>query len=137
MSVLCEVNIADERTKWGVKAEEVEELVRSISPLRHIRVMGLMTMGPYSEDPERLRPYFKKMREIFEKMKKYSEDPERLRPYFKKMREIFEKIKKMDIPNVEMRYLSMGMSDSYYIAIEEGANIVRIGTKIFGPRRYK
>jgi len=113
MSVLCEVNIADERTKWGVKAEEVEELVRSISPLRYIKVMGLMTMGPYSEDPERLRPYFKKMREIF------------------------EKIKKMDIPNVEMRYLSMGMSDSYYIAIEEGANIVRIGTKIFGPRRYK
>jgi uncharacterized pyridoxal phosphate-containing UPF0001 family protein len=61
-------------------------------------------------------------------------DPENSRPYFKLTRSIFERIAKMDLPNVEMKYLSMGMSNSYRIAVEEGANIVRIGTRLFGER---
>jgi len=64
----------------------------------------------------------------------FVDDPEQLRPYFKRTKELFDRIRDMNIPTVEMRYLSMGMSDSYKIAIEEGANMVRIGTKIFGPR---
>jgi uncharacterized pyridoxal phosphate-containing UPF0001 family protein len=61
-------------------------------------------------------------------------DPEESRPYFKKTREVFEEIKDLHLPNVEMKYLSMGMTNSYKVAIEEGANLVRIGTKIFGER---
>jgi len=108
--VLCEVNIAKEEKKAGVYPEEAEKFIREISLLKHIKVLGLMTMGPLVEDPEDIRPYFRKTREIF------------------------KRIKQKNIPNVEMKYLSMGMSDSYKIAIEEGANIVRIGTRIFGPR---
>jgi len=63
------------------------------------------------------------------------DNPEELRPYFALTRRLFEEITALNIPNVEMRYLSMGMSDSYHIAIEEGANLIRIGTKIFGPRK--
>jgi len=110
MPVLCEVNIGKEKTKSGVAPEETENLIRDISSLKYVKVMGLMTMGPRFGNPEDARPYFKKTREIF------------------------ERIKKMSIPNVEMRYLSMGMSNSYRVAIEEEANIVRIGTKIFGLR---
>ncbi|MCD6575282.1 YggS family pyridoxal phosphate-dependent enzyme [Candidatus Aerophobetes bacterium] len=110
MPVLCEVNIARERTKSGVYPEEVEQLIKNISVLTHIKVMGLMTMGPRFGDPEDARPYFRETKRIF------------------------ESIKKMGTPNVEMKYLSMGMSNSYKVALEEGANIVRIGTKIFGER---
>jgi len=113
MPVLCEVNIGKEKTKSGVHPEETENLIRDISSLKYVKVMGLMTMGPRFGNPEDARPYFKKTREIF------------------------ERIKKMSIPNVEMRYLSMGMSNSYQIAIEEGANITRLGTKIFGSRSYE
>jgi uncharacterized pyridoxal phosphate-containing UPF0001 family protein len=67
----------------------------------------------------------------------FSADAEYLRPYFRCTRELFEEIKALDIPNVQMTYLSMGMSDSYAVAIEEGANLVRIGTKIFGERNQK
>jgi len=112
MSVLCEINIAKEKTKSGVYPEEVEKLLKSVSSLKYVKVKGLMTMGPRFGNPEKARPYFKKTKEIF------------------------EKIKKMDIPNVEMEYLSMGMSNTYLIAIEEGANIIRVGTKIFGERNY-
>ena len=113
MPVFCEINIAKEKSKSGVYPEEVEELVRQISSLKNIKVEGLMTMGPFFEDPEKLRPYFRKTKEIF------------------------ENIREKRIPRVEMKYLSMGMSSSYKVAIEEGANIVRIGTKIFGPRPQK
>ena len=110
MPVLIEVNSGREEQKAGVMPEEVEDLVKAIAKLNHIKVMGLMTMGPYLQKPEDLRPYFRLTRELF------------------------ERLKKLKLPGVEMRYLSMGMTDSYQIAIEEGANIVRIGTKIFGPR---
>ncbi|MFQ5812077.1 MAG: YggS family pyridoxal phosphate-dependent enzyme [Anaerolineae bacterium] len=111
MSVLVEVNSGREEQKFGVLPEDVEELVRKASTLPNIKIMGLMTMGPRFGNPEDSRPYFIKTREIF------------------------EKIKRLNLPNVEMRYLSMGMTNSYRIALEEGANMVRIGTKIFGERR--
>jgi len=111
MPVLVEVNSGREPQKFGVMPEETEGLIRAISRFDNIKVMGLMTMGPRFGDPEESRPYFRETKRIF------------------------DNLKKAHIPNVEMRYLSMGMSNSYHIAIEEGANIVRIGTKIFGERR--
>lgn len=111
MPVLVEVNSGREKQKFGVLPEDVEELVKEASSLPNIRIMGLMTMGPRFGNPEDSRPYFIKTREIF------------------------EKIKRLNLPKVEMRYLSMGMTNSYRIALEEGANMVRIGTKIFGERR--
>ncbi len=110
MPVLIEVNSGREEQKAGVVPEKVESLIREISGLQHIKVMGLMTMGPYSPDPEDSRPYFVETSQVF------------------------EKIKKLNLPNTEMKYLSMGMTSSYQIAIAEGANMVRIGTKIFGER---
>ncbi len=110
MPVLIEINSGEEPQKAGVMPEEVIHLVKDMSELKHIKIMGLMTMGPFSGDPEDSRLYFQKTRKIF------------------------EEIKKMDHPGVEMRYLSMGMSNSYKVALEEGANLVRIGTKIFGER---
>ena len=110
MPVLIEVNIGREAQKSGVLPENTEQLAKEISALPNIRLMGLMTMGPLSGDPEDSRPYFVAMKKLFEKMKK------------------------VELPNTEMKYLSMGMTNSYQIAPEEGANIVRIGTKIFGER---
>ena len=112
MSVLIEVNSGREKQKSGISPEGVEQLVREISAFPNIRVMGLMTMGPRFGNPEDSRPYFVETKKIF------------------------EKIRKLNLPNVEMKYLSMGMTNSYKIAIEEGANIVRIGSKIFGERDY-
>ena len=110
MPVLIEVNSGREKQKSGVFPEGVEQLVGEISDLPSIRVMGLMTIGPDVDNPEDLRPYFVATRKIL------------------------EKVKQLGLPNVEMKYLSMGMTDSYKIAMEEGANIVRLGTKIFGER---
>jgi len=110
MSVLIEINSGEEGQKAGVRPAEAEALVRAIAEIPNIAVQGLMTMGPYEGEPDDFRPYFKTTREIF------------------------ETVKKLGLPNVEMRYLSMGMTHSYRIAIEEGANLVRLGTKIFGPR---
>jgi len=107
MPVLIEINSGEEEQKFGVHPEYAEELIKEISGLRNVKVMGLMTMGPRFGNPENSRPYFVKMREVF------------------------EKIRRLNLPNVEMKYLSMGMTNSYKVAIEEGANIVRIGTMIF------
>ena len=108
MPVLVEINSGREPSKTGVFPEEVDDLVAAIADMEHVRVMGLMTMGPRFGDPEDARPFFQQTRETF------------------------ERILSMNLPNVTMRYLSMGMTNSYQVAIEEGANIVRIGTKIFG-----
>jgi len=113
MPVLVEINSGEEEQKSGVLPPDAERLIREISGLKNITVMGLMTMGPRFGNPEDSRPYFIKTREIF------------------------DMIKKLGLANVEMRYLSMGMTNSYKIAIEEGANIVRIGTKLFGERNYR
>ncbi len=107
--VYIEINIGDEETKSGVKAEYsiVESLARGISKLKSLRLEGLMAMEPQFDDPENSRPLFKKAKVIF------------------------EKIKALNLSNVGMKTLSMGMSDSYKIAIEEGSNMVRLGTIIF------
>ena len=110
MPVLIEVNSGREPQKSGVLPEDAERLVRQIAEYNKIRVQGLMTMGPATGDPEDSRPYFVETRKVF------------------------EKIKSLDIPGVEMKYLSMGMTNSYRVAIEEGANIVRLGSIIFGDR---
>jgi len=113
MPVLIEVNSGREKQKSGVLPESVEQLVREVSAFQNIRVMGLMTMGPRFGNPEDSRPYFVETKKIF------------------------EKIRKLNLPDIEMKYLSMGMTNSYKVAIEEGANIVRIGSKIFGEREYR
>jgi len=110
MPVLIEVNSGREKQKTGVFPEETEKLIREISSLPNIKIMGLMTMGPRFGNPEDARPYFVETRKIF------------------------EGLKVLNLPNIEMRYLSMGMTNSYKIAIEEGANIIRIGNLIFGQR---
>ena len=110
MSILIEINSGKEEQKFGVMPDKAEELIREISGFKSIKIKGLMTMGPFSGDPEDARPYFVITRKLF------------------------EQIKALKLPGVEMRFLSMGMTNSYQVALEEGANIVRIGTKIFGPR---
>ena len=118
--VYIEINIGNEDSKAGIKLEEhepfeeyIEKLVRDMSVLNHLRLEGLMTMGPRSGNPEDVRPYFRRTRKIF------------------------ERIRALDLPNVDMKYLSMGMTNSYKVAIEEGSNMIRIGTAIFGERKYK
>ena len=113
MPVLVEINSGREAQKAGVLPEDAERHVAGISALRNIKVMGLMTMGPLSGSPEDSRACFVETRNVF------------------------DIIKKLDLPGVEMRYLSMGMTDSYRVAVEEGANIVRIGSRIFGERAYE
>jgi len=108
--VLIEINSGEESQKAGVLPKDAVSLIREIAALKNIRVMGLMTMGPFSGDPEDARPYYRKTKRLFD--------------------EIGDK----GMPGVEMRYLSMGMSNSYRVAVEEGANMVRIGTIIFGER---
>jgi len=110
MPILIEINSGEESQKAGVMPEKAIDLIKEISSLKNIKIMGLMTVGPFAGDPEDSRPYFQKTRKIF------------------------DQLKNMNLPDVEMKYLSMGMSDSYRVALEEGANLVRIGTKIFGER---
>jgi uncharacterized pyridoxal phosphate-containing UPF0001 family protein len=110
MPVLVEVNSGREASKTGVRPQEVDDMVRRLNDLQSIRVQGLMTMGPRFGDPEQARPYFRATRAAFERMAAWN------------------------LSHVTMRTLSMGMSNSYSIAIEEGANLVRIGAKIFGRR---
>jgi len=110
MPILIEVNSGREPNKTGVYPEHVERLVRSITDFSHVHILGLMTMGPWSDDPEQLRPYFRLTKELY------------------------EHIRSLGITGVEMKILSMGMSDSYQVAIEEGATLVRLGTCLFGPR---
>lgn len=110
LPVLIEINSGREPQKFGVLPEEAEALARQIAPLTHVRIQGVMTMGPYMGDPEDARPYFVETRRVFERLGTCA------------------------IPGVEMTFLSMGMTNSYRVAVEEGANLVRIGTLIFGPR---
>ncbi|MFO7975029.1 MAG: YggS family pyridoxal phosphate-dependent enzyme [Candidatus Hydrogenedentota bacterium] len=111
MDVLLEINSGRESNKTGISPDAAEELIQKVALLPNLRIQGLMTMGPRFGNPEMARPYFRLTRELF------------------------ERLNGMNLKNVEMRYLSMGMSNSYGIAIEEGANIVRIGTSLFGARQ--
>ncbi len=110
MPVLIEVNSGREPQKFGVLPEDVEDLARGIAPLSHLRLQGLMTMGPFMGDPEDARPYFVKTRRAY------------------------ERLGALGLTGIEMTILSMGMTNSYRVAIQEGANRVRLGTLIFGPR---
>jgi len=112
MPILIEINSGEEKQKAGVSPRDAEQLIKEVSSFKNIKVMGLMTMGPRFGNPEDARPYFIKTRGIF------------------------DTIRRLNLPNVDMRYLSMGMTNSYQVAVEEGANMVRIGTRLFGERDY-
>ncbi len=113
MPIFIEINSGKEPQKSGVMPEDAENVIVEISKLRNVRILGLMTMGPRTGSSEEARKYFKITKNIF------------------------DAVKEKHVPNVNMKYLSMGMSNSYKVAVEEGANIVRIGTKIFGERHYE
>lgn len=113
LNVLIEVNVSGEESKNGIEPSQVLELVRQVSLFPNLCVRGLMTMPPYSDDPETSRPYFQALR--------------RLR----------DDISAAVIPGVVMDELSMGMTDDFEVAIEEGATIVRVGRAIFGQRNYQ
>jgi pyridoxal phosphate enzyme (YggS family) len=109
--VLIQVNIAGEQTKSGVSEAAAVELVKQVSRLENLSVRGLMTMPPYFNAPEKVRPFFRKLRELR------------------------DRIAAMNLPGVSMDELSMGMTGDFEAAIDEGATLVRIGTAIFGERR--
>ena len=112
MPILLEVNVAQEESKFGLHCDEVLPLVREIALLPHVKLKGLMTIAPYTEDPESNRPYFKRLYQL----------------------SIDISSKKID--NVDMYELSMGMTGDFEVAIEEGATMIRVGTGIFGERDY-
>lgn len=111
--ILLEINAAGEDSKFGIRPEETEPLVREIARLPHVRLRGLMTVAPYTDDPENNRKYFKQMHDLL------------------------VDINGKCIDNIHMDVLSMGMSGDYAVAIEEGATHVRVGTAIFGERNYR
>ena len=112
VSILVEVNVAKEASKFGIMLEETENFLKEISAFKHISVQGLMTTAPFVENPEENRIYFRKLYQLSVDMKR------------------------KNIDNINMQFLSMGMTNDFEVAIEEGANIVRIGTGIFGERNY-
>lgn len=112
VNVLIQVNVADEDSKFGIKMEEVEDLVINASQFDNIRIKGLMTIAPFAENPEDVRLVFRALKE------KYDE------------------LANKEYKNVEMKYLSMGMTNDYHVALEEGSNMIRVGTGIFGKRVY-
>lgn len=110
--ILIEVNMAREESKFGVLPEEIFDLLEEISKMKHIHVKGLMTVAPFVDNP-------RKNSDIFAKMHKLSVD-----------------IESKNIDNITMSILSMGMTNDYEVALEEGANMIRVGTAIFGERNY-
>lgn len=110
MDILIQVNIGREKTKFGINPRYVESFLQQISEFPNLKIKGLMAIAPYFEDPEKARPYFKEMKTIY------------------------DNVKEKDFNNTELEFLSMGMTGDFEVAIEEGANIVRIGTGLFGPR---
>jgi hypothetical protein len=110
--ILLQVNISGEETKSGTTSEDLLQLARESSLLPHLRVRGLMTMPPFFDEPERVRPYFRELRRLA------------------------EVLTAEQIPGITMEELSMGMSGDFEVAIEEGATLVRVGSAIFGERYY-
>lgn len=108
--VLVQVNVAGENTKYGLNPVETVDFIDTVRKLPGLAIRGLMTVGPYVSDPEEIRPVFRKLKMLA------------------------EQIKTMDLPGVEMKHLSMGMSNDYKVAVEEGATLVRVGSVIFGER---
>ena len=111
-NILVEVNVAKEESKFGLMPEEVDGFIDEIAKLKHIQVKGLMTIAPFVENPE-------KNRTVFADLRKLSVD-----------------IAKKNVDNVNVSILSMGMTNDYEVAVEEGATMVRVGTGIFGARNY-
>lgn len=109
-SILIQVNIAQEATKSGIETENVEKLAQEIGQLDHLKLKGLMTMPPFFNAPDRVRPFFEQLREIR------------------------ERLQQVNLPGVDLTELSMGMTGDFEVAIAEGATLVRIGTAIFGER---
>ena len=105
-----EVNLAGEESKTGIARENVAGFLEQIAELGHVKVEGLMTVPPFREDPEDVRPYFRELREMR------------------------DSLNSLNLPNIKLKELSMGMSHDFTVAIEEGATIVRVGTTLFGPR---
>lgn len=115
MPILIQVNTSREKSKYGIDADDTLELIKHISELKNVTIKGLMTIGALTAAT--------------------SNDTVKIRSYFQKLRELKEFISEQKIPNVDMEFLSMGMSGDFEIAIEEGATHVRIGTSIFGKRK--
>jgi hypothetical protein len=109
--VLLEVNLGEEATKAGFHPAGLEDVLGRVGGLPHVSVKGLMTIPPASRDPEQARPYFRQLRELA------------------------ERLSRLAVPAVSMHELSMGMSNDFVVAIEEGATMIRVGTAIFGMRR--
>ena len=112
VKVLIEVNIAQEESKFGIREDEVYSLIDAIKDMPHVHVMGLMTIAPFVDNAEENRVYFRKMHQLL------------------------LDIKSKCIDNIDMNVLSMGMTNDYEIAVEEGATMIRVGTAIFGARNY-
>lgn len=110
--VLIEVNVAQEESKFGITTDETLALIREVADLPHVHIKGLMTIAPFVDDPEENRPVFRSLYELS------------------------KTVAKKQIPDVSMEILSMGMTNDYMVAIEEGATMVRVGTGIFGERNY-
>ena len=110
--VLIEVNVAQEESKFGITTDETLALIREVAALPHVHIKGLMTIAPFVDDPEENRPVFRSLYELS------------------------KTVAKKQIPDVSMEILSMGMTNDYMVAIEEGATMVRVGTGIFGERNY-
>jgi PLP dependent protein len=113
--ILIQVNVAGEAQKSGISPEQTIELLKAVSKFENISVKGLMTMPPYFNDPERVRPFFKQLRQLRNKLQKNFSDPS-------------------SAPHIRLDELSMGMTGDFEAAIHEGATMVRIGTAIFGER---
>ncbi len=113
IDVLIQVNIGREKTKYGIDPDDTESFIEEVALFPNIKVKGLMAIAPFKPNPEEVRPYFQHLSSIF------------------------KNIKQKFINNVDMNFLSMGMSNDFEVAIEEGANMVRIGTGIFGSRTTK
>ena len=110
IDILIQVNLGAEASKSGTTASDLSDLVRQIAKLKHVRIKGLMALPPWEADLDEVRPYFQQLRQLAEQMNA------------------------LELPNVVMQELSMGMSHDYEVAIEEGATLIRIGTAIFGAR---
>ncbi len=113
MDILIQVNIAEEESKFGISEDETEGLIREIlEKCEHIRIKGLMCIAPFEDDPEDVRQYFRGIKQYYDKFGAISHE------------------------RLDFQYLSMGMSHDFQVAIEEGANLIRVGTSIFGQRNY-
>ncbi len=107
VKTLVQLNVSGERSKHGLPPGELEDFLIEVRRLKGIAVEGLMTMAPLTEDPEEVRPFFRRLRELRDSL---------------------------EVPGISLRHLSMGMSGDYTVALEEGATMIRIGTALFGPR---